>query len=97
MGDSAGDGVPIGLLAGLLGVGGGVVAVPVLPEIFEVLGVVEPVALTVGTTQAGILIASATAAAHWRAGTVDRALARTPLRGLFGAIPFSLWVHSPHL
>ncbi len=68
-----GTGVLIGLLAGLLGVGSGIVAVPVLLEIFEFIGIGEPlgVPLAVGTAQASILIASVTAAgAHWRAGTI---------------------------
>jgi len=72
-------GVMIGLLAGLLGVGGGVVAVPILLEIFELIGIAEPVAvvLAVGTAQASILVASVTAAAaHWKAGTIDRSLVR---------------------
>lgn len=78
-------GALIGLLAGLLGIGGGVVAVPVLLEVFALAGVAESAAvpLAVGTAQASILIASVTAvAAHWRAGTVDRALVRGWLPGL---------------
>jgi uncharacterized membrane protein YfcA len=78
-------GVLIGLLAGLLGVGGGIVAVPVLLEIFEFIGIGETLAvsLAVGTAQASILIASTTAAAaHWRAGTIDRELVRSWLPGL---------------
>ena len=78
-------GVLIGLLAGLLGIGGGVVAVPVLLEIFTLVGVSEPAAvlLAVGTAQASILVASITAvAAHWQAGTVDLPLVRTWLPGL---------------
>jgi uncharacterized membrane protein YfcA len=78
-------GVLIGLLAGLLGVGGGIVAVPVLLEIFEFTGVAEPLAvpLAVGTAQASILIASVTAAgAHWRAGTIDSELVRSWLPAL---------------
>jgi uncharacterized membrane protein YfcA len=70
-------GVLIGLLAGLLGVGGGVVAVPVLLETYLALGMAEGTAfpLAVGTAQASILIASLTAAwAHGRADTVDRPL-----------------------
>lgn len=73
-------GVLIGLLAGLLGVGGGIVAVPVLLEIFEFIGIGEPltVPLAVGTAQASILVASVTAAgAHWRAGTIDTELVRS--------------------
>lgn len=70
-------GVLIGLLAGFLGVGGGVVAVPILIEIFEASGVGRTlvVPLSVGTAQASILVASLTAAlAHWRAGTIDKPL-----------------------
>lgn len=78
-------GALIGLLAGLLGVGGGVVAVPVLLEVFTLVGVGEPAAvlLAVGTSQASILVASLTAvAAHWRAGTIDFALAQAWLPSL---------------
>jgi len=70
-------GVVIGLLAGLLGVGGGIVAVPILLEVFAVTGVPADavVPLAVGTAHTSILIASVTAAsAHWRAGTIDRPL-----------------------
>lgn len=80
-----GTGVLIGLLAGLLGVGGGVVAVPVLLEVFAVMGLDEgsAVALAVGTAQASIVVASLTAAvAHWRAGTIDRTLVRAWLPAL---------------
>lgn len=78
-------GILIGLLAGLLGVGGGIVAVPLLLEVFESQGIAEirAVPLAVGTAQASILIASITAAAaHWRAGTVDRDLVRAWLPAL---------------
>jgi len=78
-------GIVIGLLAGLLGVGGGIIAVPVLLEIFEATGVPGPVvvSLAVGTAQTTIVIASLTAAfAHWRAGTIDRALVRDWLPAL---------------
>lgn len=85
-----GTGILIGLLAGLLGVGGGIVAVPILLEIFEFQGIAEPqaVPLAVGTAQASILIASITAAAaHWRGGTIDRELVRAWLPALMaGAI-----------
>ncbi len=91
-------GVVIGLLAGLLGVGGGIVAVPVLIEIFDVIDVatasVMPVA--VGTAQASILIASIVAAfAHWRAGTIDGALVRQWLPGLLVGTAAGL-VLGPH-
>lgn len=85
-----GTGILIGLLAGLLGVGGGIVAVPILLEIFEFMGISSSLAvsLAVGTAQASILIASTTAAAaHWRAGTIDRELVRSWLPALMvGAI-----------
>lgn len=70
-------GVVIGLLAGLLGIGGGVIAVPVLLETFSLIGVEDTiaVALAIGTAQASILVASATAVtAHWKAGTIDLVL-----------------------
>mgnify|MGYP003349930703 CR=1 FL=1 len=57
-------GVLIGLLAGLLGVGGGVVAVPVLLDLFPAIAVAQPVSLplALGTAQASIVIASVAAA-----------------------------------
>ena len=78
-------GVLIGLLGGLLGVGGGIVAVPVLLEVFSSVGVPagEIVPLSVGTAQASVLVASVLAAhAHWRAGTIDHGLVRQWLPGL---------------
>lgn len=78
-------GVLIGLLGGLLGVGGGVIAVPVLIEVLPLAGVAEPLVLplAIGTAQANILLASMIAAlAHWRAGTVDVALVRRWLPAL---------------
>jgi uncharacterized membrane protein YfcA len=78
-------GLLIGLLAGLLGVGGGVIAVPILLEIFDAVDVTQSVAVSmaVGTAQASILISSVTAVmAHWRGGTIDRALVRSWLPAL---------------
>jgi uncharacterized membrane protein YfcA len=78
-------GILIGLLAGFLGVGGGVVAVPILLDVFAVMGLGEAnaVVLAVGTAQASILVASVTAvAAHWRAGTIDGPLVRAWLPAL---------------
>jgi uncharacterized protein len=69
-----GTSVLIGLLAGLFGVGGGIVAVPVLLDVFSIMGLGEAnaVVLSVGTAQASILVASLTAVlAHWRAATID--------------------------
>jgi uncharacterized membrane protein YfcA len=78
-------GVLIGLLGGLLGIGGGVVAVPVLLEILPAVGVAPAMTfpLAVGTAQASILVASLSAAnAHWRGGTIDFALLRNWLPAL---------------
>ncbi|SMF35626.1 Uncharacterized membrane protein YfcA [Tistlia consotensis] len=68
-----------GILAGLLGVGGGIVIVPVLNVILTVLGV-EPAILmhvAVGTSLLTIIPTSiASARAHARRGAVDWALIR---------------------
>jgi uncharacterized protein len=78
-------GVLIGLLAGFLGVGGGGIAVPVLLDVFAAMSLTEATAapLAIGTAQASILLASLAAAyAHWREGTIDRALVRAWLPAL---------------
>ena len=64
-------GVVAGLLAGLFGVGGGVIAVPVLYEVFRVLGVPDAVhmQLCVGTSLAIMAPTNA-----------GRTLSLTPLR-----------------
>ena len=88
-------GIVIGLLAGLLGVGGGIIAVPVLLEIFAATGVPGPVVVpvAVGTAQTSILIASLMAAfAHWRAGTIDRTLVREWLPALIVGTALGLGV-----
>jgi uncharacterized membrane protein YfcA len=80
-------GIVVGLLAGLLGVGGGIIAVPVLVEIFEFVDVADATVLplAVGTAQANILIASLGAVlAHRRAGSIDFTLVKKWLPGLIG-------------
>ncbi len=70
-------------------------AVPLLLEVFESQGIAEirAVPLAVGTAQASILIASITAAAaHWRAGTVDRDLVRAWLPALVGGLAAAVGV-----
>lgn len=82
-------GLLIGVLAGLLGVGGGVVAVPLLLEVFQLTGVADEAAvpLAVGTAQTSILIASVSAVyAHFRAGTIDRLLVRAWLPSLTAGV-----------
>jgi uncharacterized membrane protein YfcA len=86
-------GVLIGMLAGLLGVGGGVVAVPILLDIFLFLGLNEQhsIALATGTAQANIVVASLSATyAHWKAGTIDRVLLRNWLPSLLIGSLFGL-------
>jgi uncharacterized membrane protein YfcA len=78
-------GVAIGMLGGFLGIGGGILAVPVLLEVFVSIGLpkAEILPLCIGTAQASVLIASLTAAhAHWRAGTMDHDLVRQWLPSL---------------
>ncbi len=69
-----GTGAIAGLLAGLLGIGGGIVIVPVLFLLFPVLGVAEDVRmhLAVGTSLATIIPTSIMSArAHYKRGAVD--------------------------
>lgn len=73
-------GVVTGLLAGLLGIGGGGILVPVLFELFGVLGVDESVRmhLSVGTSLAVIVPTSLRSfASHHARGAVDMALVRS--------------------
>lgn len=69
-----------GVLAGLLGVGGGIVTVPILVEVFDFIDVAEPVQmpLSVGTSLAIIIpTAISSARAHHREGAVDVATVRS--------------------
>lgn len=69
-----------GLLAGLFGVGGGAVIVPVLYELFTVLGVPDNISmpLCVGTSLAIIIPTSIQSFnAHRRRGAVDMSILRT--------------------
>lgn len=79
-----------GFLAGLLGVGGGIVVVPILFTVFDVFGVDPAVRMqvAVGTSLATIIPTSISSArSHWRKGSVDRRLlarlAPTVLAGVF--------------
>src|SRR6516225_1969956 len=69
-----------GILAGLFGVGGGTVIVPVLYEVFRRYGVPDEVLmpLCVGTSLAVIVPTSiASFASHYKKGAVDVAVLRT--------------------
>jgi len=72
-------GVGIGLIGGLLGIGGGVIAVPILLEVFaaQVPSEMDRSALAIGTSQAVILLSSLAAIwAHAAAGRIDREILR---------------------
>lgn len=72
-------GIVAGILAGLLGVGGGIVIVPVLYHVFSGLGIDEAVRmhLAVGTSLATIVATSTRSMrAHRAKGAVDTALLR---------------------
>lgn len=76
----AAAGVSIGFLAGLFGVGGGAISVPVFFEIFQMLGYPAEVSmpLAVGTSLAVIIPTSISSArGHHRRGTLDMAILRT--------------------
>lgn len=76
----ASAGVVAGLLAGLFGIGGGAVLVPVFYQVFGLLGVNEAVAmhLSVGSSLAIIVPTSLRSCrAHFLRGAVDMALLRS--------------------
>ncbi len=78
-------GLVAGVLAGLLGVGGGIVIVPVLYHLFSLLGVDESVRMhvAVGTSLATIIPTSILSSrAHRRKGSLDPALIRALLPGV---------------
>ena len=82
-------GMAAGLLAGLLGVGGGIVIVPVLYHVFPMLGIDESVRmhLAVGTSLATIILTSIMSArAHARRGAMDRGLLRTYAPGIVAGV-----------
>lgn len=75
----AGIGAVAGFLAGLLGIGGGVVIVPALLLVFDAVGITEGAArLAVGTSLATIIVTSLAAArAQIRRGAVQWQIVRT--------------------
>lgn len=73
-------GVGAGLIAGLLGVGGGIILVPVLYYLFTAMGIDEAVRMhvAVGTSLTTIIATSiASIHAHHKRGAVDLALLRS--------------------
>lgn len=86
-------GVLIGGLSGLLGIGGGVVAVPVLLEVFASAGIAADLQprLAIGTAHALVVLASIPAAvALWRAGQVEARLLRAWLPGVMAGMAAGL-------
>jgi uncharacterized membrane protein YfcA len=68
-----------GFLAGLLGVGGGIVIVPVLFQVFDLFGVDQSIRMqvAVATSLATIIPTSIVSArSHWKKQSVDQALLR---------------------
>lgn len=75
-----GTGLVGGVMAGLLGVGGGIVIVPVLFHILTGMGIDEDIRMhiAVGTSLATIILTSASSArSHFKRGSVDTALLKS--------------------
>ncbi len=73
-------GAMIGVLAGLFGVGGGAISVPVFFDVFRIIGITEQVAmpLAVGTSLAMIVPTSVLSAReHWLRGTLETGVIRS--------------------
>ena len=92
-----GAGVVSGLLAGLFGVGGGAVMVPVLYQLFGVIGVPDALKmqLAVGTSLAVIIPTSIRSfAAHRARGAVDMALLKAWAAPVIGGVLLGSWLAS---
>lgn len=93
-------GAAAGVLAGLLGVGGGIVIVPMLYHVFTGVGLETALAmpLSVGTSLSTIVLTSIVSArGHHRRGTVDWLLVRRwvpwMLVGVFAGTALGGWVN----
>jgi len=90
-------GIVSGLLAGLFGVGGGAVMVPVLFQLFGVIGVPDELKmqLAVGTSLAVIVPTSIRSfLAHRAKGAVDEALLRAWALPIVGGVILGSWIAS---
>ena len=88
-------GAAAGVIAGLLGVGGGIIIVPILFTVFELLDVDKGVSMhmAVGTSLATIIpTAVASVAAHNRKEAVDWRLFRTWLPWLLIGVVMGTWL-----
>jgi uncharacterized membrane protein YfcA len=97
-------GAGAGIIAGLLGVGGGIVVVPVLYHLFTHLGIDEAVRMqvAVGTSLATIVATAwSSASAHYRRGTVDPFVLKTYgpviVAGVLLGSAVAAWVKGPAL
>ncbi|MEN2987924.1 sulfite exporter TauE/SafE family protein [Tistrella sp. BH-R2-4] len=90
-------GAVAGTLAGLLGVGGGIVIVPVLFNLFPLIGIPEDVRMhvAVGTSLATIIPTSIISArAHYRRGGLDTALFRRLMPAVLVGVLIGSWLGS---
>lgn len=88
-------GTVAGVLAGLLGVGGGIVIVPVLFNLFPLLGIDEAVRMhvAVGTSLATIIPTSVMSArAHYRRGSLDLDLLKSLIPGVVAGVLIGGWL-----
>ncbi len=88
-------GIIAGVIAGLLGVGGGIVIVPVLYHVFSYLGIDAEIRLhlAVGTSLATIIPTSIRSAlSHYRRGAFDAALFRQWAPGMFFGALLGTWM-----
>lgn len=97
-------GLVVGFMAGLLGIGGGGIMVPVLTSIFLAQGlqVENVVHLALGTSMASIVFTSfASMRAHHKKGAVEwgivKLMAPGVVLGTFLATFIAAWMHSSHL
>jgi uncharacterized protein len=90
-------GIPVGFLAGLLGIGGGSVVVPVLAILFDQLGFDRShiMQLAIATSLACVMTGNGSATfAHFKLGNVDLATVRAMLPGVVaGSLVASLAAH----
>jgi uncharacterized membrane protein YfcA len=88
-------GAVTGVLAGLFGVGGGAITVPILHEVFLILGIAPDVAmpLAVGTSLAIIIPTSLQSArGHHARGAVDTALVRAWALPVLLGVSAGVWI-----
>ena len=86
-----------GILAGLLGVGGGIVIVPVLYHVFDYLGIDDAIRmhLAVGTSLATIIPTSIRSVrAHQKRHSFDATLFRAWAPGIFVGVIIGTWLAS---